>query len=469
MKMYGKLSTMLLILLGVCTYAFKIEQIRFQDLSEPGLNQSGDMPLGINWGAVGVDNLNQVYILFGSNKNPEDCSLFRYNPKTEERKFLGSLRKTAKEQGTLWKGEELPKGHTPIVYLNGKMWFATQNFHEANRFTDLSRYHGSHLFSVDVHTGEMIDHAQYFSDNVLQRGQGIICVNTMPSRNLIVGYSHPLGDVLFYNIITRKLDVVKPVGKVGQLARSMVVSDERGKVYTHYSRCDYSVTDVSTLNRETVDYTEGGYWNGHAQSWDGKKLYVAGVNGVLYEIDAATNTATKITQMYSSRNYQFCLALSHDEKRIFSVVTDGPDEKKLYEVDLETKTTKNHGKISDKGAYTGFNARDGLGNIYFSKHTYRDNSTLVKIDLSEDMDTRGDWRAYMHEKGAYLFETVPVVRKGSGETHGKITRKVVHTRYTYSGKLKGISIIHQGRRYDFSGRLHRESLCEIGIPGALVH
>ena len=133
-----------------------VEVIRFEDVKPAGAVFKNTFE------AVGVDPQERVYLNLCN--GTADCYLLRYDPKTNERQYLGSLYEAAKRAGNIgpnryWpKFESITKGHTHIWYLDGKMWMATMGAHG---YEDMSVIRGSHFMAYDIATGVITDHAQW--------------------------------------------------------------------------------------------------------------------------------------------------------------------------------------------------------------------------------------------------------------------------------------------------------------------
>jgi len=114
----GRTAIVLVIILGgwlTLHAAIAYKSIAWDDLRMPGLQNSGPLQIATSWGAVGCDRLNNAYVVYGNHQNNdgailEDCTVFRYNSLTGQRKALGTLRKLCQDEGTLKAGEEIPKG-----------------------------------------------------------------------------------------------------------------------------------------------------------------------------------------------------------------------------------------------------------------------------------------------------------------------------------------------------------------------
>jgi hypothetical protein len=105
------------------------------------------------WNSMGMDAEGRIYIGFTSYRDGgerEDVVVFRYEPATGERRFLGSFLDVAEAEDNLIPGESIPKGHTRMVRADGRLFMGSQGFHDFKRgIDDLPNHRGSHLFGYD--------------------------------------------------------------------------------------------------------------------------------------------------------------------------------------------------------------------------------------------------------------------------------------------------------------------------------
>jgi len=123
------------------------QTIRFDDIAPKG------MVLQQCWDAIGIDDHERVYIGFTGRRSDgrEDFAVFRYDPATGSRRLLGSFMAASDSAGNLHAGEEIPKGHTHLVALDGRIYMGSQGFHDFKRgIGALPRYRGSHLYAHDT-------------------------------------------------------------------------------------------------------------------------------------------------------------------------------------------------------------------------------------------------------------------------------------------------------------------------------
>src|SRR5439155_5441390 len=143
-----------------------------------------------------------VYIGFTSDRTTgrEDFAVFRYDPATGQKSFLGSLVDVAQSRGNLAREESIPKGHTRLIFADGKIYMGTQGFHDFKRdINDLPEYRGAHLFSFEVSSNTWEDLSAGFPGGVIVKNQGILAMGILRSQHLLVGLTHPLGDILVFD------------------------------------------------------------------------------------------------------------------------------------------------------------------------------------------------------------------------------------------------------------------------------
>lgn len=137
------------------------------------------------WNAMGMDNQGRIYIGFTSSRadGRDDFPVFRYDPRTGEKRFLGSFLDIVASAGNSYSGESIPKGHTRMIYANGRMYMGSQNFHDLKGEIDsLPTYRGSHLLAFDTVGNLWKDLSAALPGGVVTKHEGIISLNIMPKR-----------------------------------------------------------------------------------------------------------------------------------------------------------------------------------------------------------------------------------------------------------------------------------------------
>ena len=96
-----------------------------------------------------------VYALFGgATETASDCALFQYNAATGKTRLVGTISQALAAAGNLHENEPIPKGHTQLPYVNGKIYIGTMGFHDAVRLgsqqmEERRRRRGAHLLAYD--------------------------------------------------------------------------------------------------------------------------------------------------------------------------------------------------------------------------------------------------------------------------------------------------------------------------------
>ncbi|MFL7868876.1 MAG: hypothetical protein AB8I58_08615, partial [Anaerolineales bacterium] len=310
-------------------------EVSFDDLAPRGTN------LKECWDAMGMDDQGRVYIGFTSSRSDgrDDFSVFRYDPKTNERLFLGTFLDIVAAAGNSQTGENIPKGHTRMIYANGRMYMGSQSFHDLKMEIDsLPNYRGSHLFAFDIINSLWKDLSAALSGGVLTQHEGLISLNILPQENLLVGLAHPSSDIVIYDYLAEQLVKIVPgiPWKLGNpLSRESIVAPS-GNIYTYRGTEPPSQQNethsvwVYNLHsgemRDTGFQMTKGFWVGQTQKRDGSKIYINTIGGELYEFDVPTETFKDLGYELPkgdkrSINYTYSLTLSPDETRLYYVLS----------------------------------------------------------------------------------------------------------------------------------------------------
>jgi len=359
-------------------------QISFDDIAPAGMNMQQC------WNGMGMDNQGRIYIGFTSVRNDrrEDFPVFRYDPETGQKDFLGSFLDILAGAGNSRPGENIPKGHTRMIFADGKMYMASQSFHDLKWEIDsLPTYRGSHLFSYDVATGAWQDLSAALPNGVVTEHEGIVSLNILPENHLLVGLAHPSSDIVLFDYKTNQLQKVIPgiPWKLGNpLSREIIVSPG-GRIYTYRGTEDPKqrfeihtpwVYDLQTARMKDTGFAmTNGFWIGQTVKRDLSKVYVSTTGGELYEFDAASETFTDLgymlprDQIKSGRyiQYTYAITLSPDETKIYialSVLDHPQGTGELYVYDLASGQLTFVQQLP-VGIYTSADLRD-QENIYFS-------------------------------------------------------------------------------------------------------
>jgi len=363
--------------------------ISFDDLAPAGTNMQQC------WNGMGMDDQGRIYIGFTSylSDGREDFPVFRYDPKTGERIFLGTFLDVVAAAGNSRAGESIPKGHTRMVFADGKMYMGSQSFHDLKWEIDsLPTYRGSHLFAFDISTGVWTDLSAKMPGGVVTEHEGIISLNILPQEHLLVGLAHPSSDIVLYDYQGEKLNKIVPgiPWKFGNpLSREVVVAPS-GNIYTYRSTEAVSQRNethsVWVYKPETGEMKDtgfmmtNGFWIGQTETRDGRKIYLNTTGGEIYEFDTATETFKDLgyeLPAFDNRiiDYTYAITLSPDEKRLYYVLsviqkpggTEGDGSGgtgELYYLDLNTGEKILVAQLPI-GIYTSADLRDNE-NIYFS-------------------------------------------------------------------------------------------------------
>jgi hypothetical protein len=358
--------------------------ISFDDLARAGptLKQC--------WNAMGMDSQQRVYIGFTSRRSDarQDFAVFRYDPSTGERRFLGTFMDVSQAAGNLQPGEEIPKGHTRMLEIDGKMYMGSQGFHDLKATIDtLPNYRGSHLYAYDPSRGELEDVSRSLPGGVVTEHQGIIALSHAPGADLLVGLAHPSSDIVLFDYKRRRVQQIVPgiPWRLGNPLSREVVVTKKGKIYTYRGTEDPAqrdevhriwVYDLKTkASTETAYMATGGFWNGQTWTRDGEVIYLATVNGELYKLDVGTEVFTHLGYFLPREefaageriDYLFGITLSADEKRIYGIPRRSrSDGSNLYAYEIDRGLVTLVGQL-EPAVYTGSHMRDSRGNIYFAR------------------------------------------------------------------------------------------------------
>jgi outer membrane protein assembly factor BamB len=385
-------------------------EISFADLLPPDL----DVDMYQCWNGMGMDDQGQIYIGYTSyrdGRKREDFVVFRYDPATGEREFLGTFMDIADAEGNLQEGESMPKGHTRMIFADGKMYMGSQGFHDFKwEIDELPEYRGSHILAYDVAAGSWEDLAADLPSGVVTEQQGIVALNILRDEDLLVGLAHPHSDIVLYDYQTSQVDQIIPgiPWELGNpLSREVIVAPS-GNIYTYRGTEDPSQRDevhpvwVYNIHSGEMKETEftmtNGFWIGQTETRDGSKIYVSTTNGQLYEFDVAMETFKDLGHMLPTEDYdagrrimyQYGPILSPDEKKIYFVpsVIENPDGSgELYEYDIASGDVTFVQQLP-VGIYTSGDLRDEE-NIYFAhfgseKQLWGGDVRLMVINVPKD-------------------------------------------------------------------------------------
>src|SRR3954468_6415919 len=218
--------------LGASLSANAQQTITFDDLAPPG------MVLRQCWDAIGIDAQERVYVGFTARRQDgrEDFALFRYEPLSAQRHFLGTFMDVSQAAGNLAPGEEIPKGHTHLVAVEGKVYMASQGFHDLKGAIDaLPSYRGSHLYGYSLSTGLLEELSRSLPGGVLTRNTGIVALTAVPGSTLLAGLAHPTSDIVLFDRAQGRVDrTVRGIPwRLGNPLSREIVATRQGKIFTY--------------------------------------------------------------------------------------------------------------------------------------------------------------------------------------------------------------------------------------------
>lgn len=364
-------------------------QISFDDIVPAGINMQQC------WDGMGMDDQGRIYIGFTSLRKDgrEDFPVFRYDPRTGERVFLGTFLDIVAAAGNSQTGESIPKGHTRMIFADGRMYMGSQSFHDLKWEIDsLPTYRGSHLFSYDTIGGTWSDLSVTLPGGVVTEHEGIISLNILSQEHLLVGLAHPSSNIVLFDYQTNKIEKIVPgiPWELGNpLSREMIVTPG-GNIYTYRGTEDVSQRNethtVWVYNihsgemRDTGFQMTNGFWVGQTETRDGSKIYLNTTGGEIYEFDEESETFKDLGyELPDTDNriidYTYAISLSPDETKLYYVLSiiqepGGPEgdgsggSGELYYYDLATGEIVFVQQLP-VGIYTSADLRDDE-NIYFS-------------------------------------------------------------------------------------------------------
>ena len=360
------------------------QTIRFDDIAPAG------MVLLQGWDAIGMDDQERVYIGFTGRRadGREDFAVFRYDPATGHRRLLGTFMEASAAAGNLHPGEEIPKGHTHLVALDGRLYMGSQGFHDLKRRIDtLPRYRGSHLYAYDTAADVFEEVSRSLPDGVVTRHSGLIALTAVPGRHLLAALEHPSSNIVLFDPGANRVQAIVPgiPWREGNPLSREIVATRQGRIYTYRGseeprhrarRHAVWVHDLGTgESRPTTDTATGGFWNGQSATRDGATIFLSTVNGELYRLDTASgrlgplgpflpkaevDAGERIDQLYG-------ITLSADETTIYAVPRrHRSKESTLYAYDIATGIVTRVGRL-EPALYAGSHVRDSRGNLYLGR------------------------------------------------------------------------------------------------------
>jgi hypothetical protein len=268
--------------------------VSFDDIAPVGL------ALEQCWNAMGMDAQERVYIGFTSRRSDgrEDFAVFRYDPATAARLFLGTFISASQAAGNVLSQEEIPKGHTRMLEIGEKMYMGSQGFHDLKAAIDtLPTYRGAHLYAYDLRRGTLEDVSTSLPGGVVTEHEGIVALSEMPGYDLLVALAHPSSDIVLFDYKQNEVREIVPgiPWRLGNPLSREVIATRKGKIYTYRGTEDPAergevndiwAFDLNTHAMNPTAYTAtGGFWNGQTWTRDGQTVYVSTVNGGTLQIE----------------------------------------------------------------------------------------------------------------------------------------------------------------------------------------
>lgn len=326
---------------------------------------AGDVPFMLreSWNSMGMDDQGNVYAVFGGgneDRSYEDCAMYQYNPDTGEVRLLGIMSEALKAADNYVEGEKMPKGHSQLPFINGKVYIGTQGFHDAKGALDGQQMkysigaRGAHLFSYDPQTDELkaLDADQ--PNGVFYPSAGFIALAPMPGTDLLVAQTVPYGELMFYNTLTNEVEwkVRGLPWEFGRYVAREIIPTKNGKVYKAYTLDDQNppgndgmghmyVYDYNAKEHTSLEpvMVSRDLWNGQTRTRDGDEIYVVTQLGELARVhpdrpdeEALEILGSMFTDDDNSRTVEgeyelgpparvFGLTLSADEKKLYAIIT----------------------------------------------------------------------------------------------------------------------------------------------------
>ena len=332
--------------------------IKFDEMFPEGF--TGDT----SWDPMGIDGNGIIYFGYTGRRTDliageeiEDFAVFSYDPEKDVVKFLGTFIEACKAANNYIYGEEIPKGHTKFYCVDNKMYMASQGFHDYKQQIDgedgYETKRGAHLFVYDIEKEILFDLSSQMPGGVWCEHQGVVAMNYMPELGKLVGFTHPLADLVFYDLATGTVDRYVngiPWSLGNPLSREIIVSGDRVYLYRGVedtgARAElqwpvYCYDYGEDRLYQTGDTMKGGFWNGQATTSDGKTTYISGCCGILYKMDMETGRVTFLRDMdLDGENvigYTYSISMSPDETKLFYIPT-ARNPGRIYEYDIATNT-----------------------------------------------------------------------------------------------------------------------------------
>ena len=378
---------------------YKVRFISFDDIKPDGSN------LAVCWGGIGIDHHQNVYFAASDQhgSNPDDTVIFRYNTKTEGRELLGTLRGISAAEGNLEPEETIGKVHVAIMEYNGRMYFSSHDYHDIKSdYSDMYERRGGHFYAFDLETETFEDLSKTDNYGVSVPYQGIIAMDILREQARLAGFTFPTGDVLIYDLETRRTTFYPgvPEYRTRNVSRE-IWATRKGKVYFSYATPNFWLweLDVETgvmKRTEQRNILRHGFLHGMVATRDGDTVYLlTNTGGNLYAFDIEEERLEDLGPLLpeeeraQGRSVTFVhgLILSRDERKLYTMpcrfkrgeATGSGGQ--LYEYDIETgkKTRLADFSSTLDGTVTGNGTIDDQGRIYFGYHAGEDEGKHARL------------------------------------------------------------------------------------------
>jgi Concanavalin A-like lectin/glucanases superfamily/Putative Ig domain len=183
---------------GTATMTLTVSgNITVREIPLGAVNTSGKT-ISSCWGGLGKDTRNRIYIAMGigpsATADSDDVAIFQYTPVTGgaigTRTFLDTLKHVTQLENNVDANETFAKVHTEMRPLDGKLYFASHDFHDVG-----PGYHrGGHFFSYDPATNHFEDLSKTDPGGVSAPGEGIIAMDIMLPQKKLIGFTYKPND-----------------------------------------------------------------------------------------------------------------------------------------------------------------------------------------------------------------------------------------------------------------------------------
>jgi hypothetical protein len=364
---------------------YQTRLIPFEDLKPEGAR------ITVCWAGIGIDHNQRVYFAASdqNDKRPDDTVIFRYDTRTDSRQLLGTLRGISQAQGNLEPDESIGKIHVSFMEHRGKMYFSSHDYHDIKSdYSDIYDHRGGHFYAFDLKKETFQDLSLTDNYGVSVPYQGIIAMDILRSHNKLAGFTFPMGDLLIYDLRSRKTTFYPgvPEYRMRNVARE-IWATSKGKVYFTYAEPDFWIweLDIKTgviRRTEQRNIVSHGFLHGMVATNDGKTVYLTDNDGHLFAFDTKRESLRDLglllpdDEIADGREIEFVngLALSKDERRLYSLPCqfEGGGSPALYEYDTKTGAKRCLARFPtlDGGTVTGNGVIDDSGRLYYGYHVY---------------------------------------------------------------------------------------------------